>query len=211
MGTGGQRGAPGKGAGPGSGRRAVASEARRRQERKRALRKRIILAGIGLVVVVFLFQRATGGRKAASELASALTAGSCKVDQKTDAGDKHVPNTTYKVNPPAGGEHSVAVSPVVVVEPDGEVPPDPPLVHALEHGYVIIWYQPDIGDSQFEALAKVAEKRERDVLIVPRSSLSVPVAATAWHQRVLCDEVEAEPLAKFIDAYRNKGPEKIEH
>lgn len=213
MGTGKQRGAPGRGAGSGADRRGAASEARRRTERKRALRRRLILAGVGLALLALIFSRVTGGRKAASDLAAGLTAGSCKVDQRADPGGEavHVPDAKYDVNPPAGGAHSTQVASPVTVEPDGDPPPDPPLVHALEHGYVILWYQPDIPASQFEALVKVAERRERDVFVVPRPSLPVPVAATAWNRRLLCGELEEEPLSRFVDAYRNQGPEKIAH
>lgn len=211
LGTGGQGGASGRGSGSGGPRRAAASEDRRRREAKRALRKRLILAGIGVALVALIFQRVTGGRKAASDLAAALTAGSCKVDEKSDPGQEHVPSATYEVNPPAGGSHSVEVASLAVVEPDGAAPADPALVHALEHGYVILWYKPDIEASRFETLVKVAERRERDVFVVPRPSLPGPVAVTAWHQRLLCEEVEDKPLSRFVDAYRNQGPEKIPH
>lgn len=43
----------------------------------------------------------------------------------------------------------------------------------------------------------------------PRPSLEVPVAATAWHRRLLCGEVEPKTLRRFIDAYVNKGPERV--
>lgn len=41
--------------------------------------------------------------------------------------------------------------------------------------------------------------------------MPVPVAATAWKRRLLCQAVEPDALTAFIDAYVNEGPEKIEH
>jgi hypothetical protein len=63
-------------------------------------------------------------------------------------------------------------------------------------------------------MAKVqaaADRFERDTLVVERQSLTTPVAATAWGKRLLCGTVDSAPLERFIEEYRNKGPEKIPH
>jgi len=47
--------------------------------------------------------------------------------------------------------------------------------------------------------------------VLPRDSLTVDVAATSWGERLLCPTVETGPLQRFVEAYRNKGPERVDH
>ncbi|MGH9034450.1 MAG: DUF3105 domain-containing protein, partial [Acidimicrobiia bacterium] len=54
----------------------------------------------------------------------------------------------------------------------------------------------------------LGEEFSDETLVVPRASLDMPVAATAWHRRLLCTSFEEEPLKEFIRAYRDQGPEK---
>jgi len=54
-------------------------------------------------------------------------------------------------------------------------------------------------------------ERDKDVLVVERPTLTVPVAATAWGHRLLCQEVEREALVTFTGQYVNKGPEDVPH
>jgi hypothetical protein len=119
-------------------------------------------------------------------------------------------NVTYEVNPPSGGDHNPSPSPAGVFTVDN-TPPDAQIVHSLEHGYVTIWYRPDVDSATLDGLKAVASKYSRDVLVVPRASLEQPVAATAWHRRLLCERPDAEGLERFVKEYRNKGPEKVPH
>ena len=121
-----------------------------------------------------------------------------------------MPNPTYEVNPPAGGNHTPQAASAGVFTAE-TAPPDGQLVHALEHGYVVLWHRPDIDEPSLAALRDVAGKHARDVLIVPRASLPTPVAATAWHARLGCGSVEADTMERFITTFANQGPEKVPH
>lgn len=59
------------------------------------------------------------------------------------------------------------------------VPPDGQVVHALEHGYVALWYRPDTPAETLDTLRGVRNEFDRDVLLLPRANLPVAVAATA--------------------------------
>ncbi|HEX2040985.1 MAG TPA: DUF3105 domain-containing protein [Acidimicrobiales bacterium] len=113
----------------------------------------------------------------------------------------------YTVDPPSGGDHLSPSAPAGVYE-GAEVPPDGVLVHSLEHGYVILWYRSAEGG---EAARQVRDEHARDVLVVERPSLSVPVAATAWGHRLLCEEPDVAALSEFVEERRNKAPEKVPH
>lgn len=189
--------------------RAAAEKARRRAELKRQLAVgTVVLALIAVVVGLFYFR----GLKA-RRLDAALTGGSCTTDGRADptgpVGQNHIENPTYSVNPPAGGDHTGTVSePGVFTAAEA---PDGPVVHALEHGYIVIWHRPDLPPAEREKLVELQRSLARDVLLVERAGMPVPVAATAWGHRLLCQAVEPDALTAFTDAYVNKGPEKVPH
>jgi len=163
-----------------------------------------------VVVVGAIVFAAVRSRQRAEHLRSVLTAGSCRLDGKTDLGRDHVANPTYSVDPPSGGEHMA--SPAGPGEYGaGNAPPDGQLVHSLEHGYIVLWRQPGLADNDMTTLRGVLASFDRDVLLVPRATLRVPVAAVAWHHRLLCGQIEQPTLVKFVEAYRNKGPERVPH
>jgi hypothetical protein len=116
----------------------------------------------------------------------------------------------YQVDPPSGGDHLAAPASAGSYRV-GNVPADGNLVHSLEHGFVILWHRPDLADAQLDQMLDVAEPYARDVLVVPRASLPTPVAATAWHKRLQCPSLELDVLRRFVDEFRNDGPENVPH
>ena len=191
-------------------RLAAAEKARRR----RAVQTRAaVAAGVALIVLVVGFLVVSNNQDRAKEAASFET-GACDFDRKSDgdagAGRNHVANPTYKVDPPAGGDHNATAAPAGTYT-EANKPPDGQLVHSLEHGYVIIWHRPDLPPADLTALQELTQRHARDVLLVARSTLDQPIAATAWHARLLCGAPDVASLERFIDTYVNQGPEKIPH
>lgn len=175
-------------------------------------RKRWKLLALGLVASLALLSIGllinADERDRAERVLAALTAGDCRFDDRADAGRKHVEEPTYDVDPPAGGDHTPTPAPAGVYAED-DIPPDGDLVHSLEHGFIVLWYQPGIASEELDALVELHEASPGSTLVMPRESLDVPVAATAWHRRLPCSEgVEPEPLRTFIATYRNKAPEQ---
>ena len=187
-------------------------EAAQRQRRRRQLLKRGMVAGVVLVVAGVIATVVVSNRRASADTVRRLEAGACEFDRRSDAdqgpGRNHVPSPAYRVDPPAGGDHvTSAAAPAVYTSP---VPPDGQLVHALEHGDVILWHRPDVAPDVLGQLRDVASRYDRDVLVVPRASLTTAVAATAWHRRLLCPSFEAGPIDLFVRSFRDKGPEKVD-
>ena len=113
----------------------------------------------------------------------------------------------YRVDPPSGGDHlSPSAPPGFYV--GEQLPSDGVLMHSLEHGYVIVWFR---SEAEAQAAREVADEHPRDVLVVERPSLSVPIAATAWGHRLLCDEPDVGTLTEFARERRNQAPEKVPH
>ena len=199
--------------GPTRAERLAAAEAARR---RKALRNRaLVLGGIVALVAVLVFAVTNSRRSNARVIEQLEASGACNYDTRTDsdagAGRNHTSGTvSYEVDPPSGGNHNPAAAPPGVFTADTR-PADAQIVHSLEHGYVVLWHRPDIEPAQLEELRDLADRYDRDVLLVPRESMSEPVAATAWHRRLLCSQADTGALERFVTAYRNKGPEKVEH
>ena len=199
--------------GPTRSQRLAAAEAARR--RKAARNRGLVIGGI-VAVLVLLTVTVANSRRSNDRVVSKLEAsGACKYDTKSDTdngpGNNHVNgDIQYQVDPPAGGNHNPTASqPGVYTATDK--PPDAQIVHALEHGYVAIWYKSGVDAGQVDQLRTLANKYDRDVLLIPRDSMSPPVAATAWHRRLLCSRTDTAALEQFVTAYRNKGPENVPH
>ena len=93
------------------------------------------------------------------------------------------------------------------------LPGDGHLVHSLEHGFVIVWYRPGpVAAATLNGLRDLAG-RHRWVLVAPRPSMATPLAATAWHRRLLCPDSEGAagadgPIGSFVTTFRDRGPER---
>lgn len=185
--------------------------ARRARKRKAALTRAGIAGAVALLVAVVAVVVIRDKNDAKADQAR-LTAGSCTYDTKADRIDQppanHVPPASYKVDPPAGGNHDPSAAAAGLYDAAGQTAPkDASLVHSLEHGLVVIWHRPDLSEADLAAVNKVFDDHSNDVIVVPRASLQGKVAATSWGRRLLCDEVEPESLSEFVTLYRNKSPE----
>lgn len=193
----------------GPGRKEEVRAARQRADKRDALKRRLITAGLVVAALAAVGAYVVADRRGDEQLRQALTSGSCTVDTETDptapAGQSHVPAPSYAVDPPAGGDHLASAARAGVYEGQ-QVPPDGQLVHSLEHGYVIAWHAPGVPTEQ---LAAFAAEHEGDVIVAERPGLPVPVAATAWGQRLLCEQVEPAALSRFFEAHVGNGPEDV--
>ena len=193
--------AGGPGAGPpGEGRRNVRLGA-------------LVLVGLVGIVGLNLARGARSGDAPpalSGPLRASLERDGCTVDSRSDPGRNHVPQATYSVDPPAGGDHDPVPSAAGFYDTT-DVPTDGHLVHSLEHGYVIVWYRPAaVPAATVAGLRDLARVRDW-VLVAPRPAMGTALAATAWHRRLLCpDGADGPdgPIAKFVTAFRDQGPEK---
>lgn len=166
-----------------------------------------------------------------------------------DLGREHVPDGTkveYNSNPPTSGSHFADWTRAGVYE---QPISDGHLIHALEHGYVIVSYNceklskvsqvsrvfaheedlsstPSAGASPSgelkgdvwtsskcqelkKKLTDVAnEKKLSKLIVIPRPSLDTAIALTAWTRIDKSSSFDKERIARFIDAFRDRGPEK---
>lgn len=87
------------------------------------------------------------------------------------------------------------------------------LVHNLEHGYVIFWYnctlvtteQCDTLKSDLRSV--MDEANDYKVIAFPWSSTDVPVVATSWGRMLKMQTFDSELAAQMIQRNRNHAPE----
>src|SRR5439155_23852378 len=125
----------------------------------------------------------------------------------------------YPTNPPAAGKHFQSPA------DDGAystAPPDVMVVHAQEHGRVIIWFKPSLPRSDRASIKALFDKEKGyHLLLVPRAGMPYQVAATAWNMNpqplgtgllMGCPTVQArtfDALKDFYDENQGNGPEPI--
>ena len=195
---------------PNAPRRAELIEAANLARKRKARLTRLGIYGLvaALVAGVLAWQIVT--RRNAQRTITTMTAASCTYDTKSDPGrvNEHSSGAAFRVNPPAGGVHPATPASAGIYTEDN-LPGDGPVVHALEHGLIAIFYRPDVADEDLASLTKLARDYRNDLVLLPRSTLGGEVAATAWHRRLLCDEFELANLREFVAAYVGKGPERV--
>lgn len=117
-------------------------------------------------------------------------------------GERH----PYSTSTPTSGPHD----PFPTVPGFYETPQPPTkLVHALEHGMIVLYYdQPTPEDmEQLKSWASLYTGLWDGMVVTRLSGLGTNVIATAWRKKLELDAFDPEAVAAFIDAYRGRGPE----
>ncbi len=86
------------------------------------------------------------------------------------------------------------------------------LVHNLEHGYVIFWYNcaflEDAGCEVLKGqLQDVIDEAEYKVIAFPWASIDVPVVATSWGRMQAFENFDPGAASQFVKRNRNHAPE----
>jgi hypothetical protein len=126
-----------------------------------------------------------------------------------EIGQSHTP---YNSDPPTSGEHyPVWADPGFYGEQDQIA--DEYLVHNLEHGYVILWYDCDqLSSSECDALTSdiqsiISEYDGYKLIGMPRSGMDHPLILTSWGHMAVFDAFQADLIREYIDTYQNDAPE----
>lgn len=112
----------------------------------------------------------------------------------------------YATDPPTSGVHWPNWT-----EPGFYTRPEPKekLVHALEHGNIVIYYDQPPAEvlSQIRAWQRRFTGAWDGLVVVPKQGLGQTIELTAWIKLLRLETWDAALAAAFIDAYRGRGPE----
>ena len=182
-------------------RRLERREERWRQEDRERFRRRIRLAGLGVVGLLaagaiafgfwFAFLQPRPGE-------SVSTSGAFD--------HSGVPAGGYSTSPPTSGPHSPQAPPW------GKQNALPELlqVHALEHGGVLVQYKcPTPCPDLVQQLRSITREYDSKVILAPYSRMSSLIALTSWGKIDLLDEFDRERIEEFVKKNRNHAPENV--
>ena len=134
-------------------------------------------------------------------------------DELTTPGQGHLQSGVgfpYPTDPPYGGPHGVNLLPCGIYQ---DQQPPGSYLHTMEHGAVVIHYQPDVFANEDVAAVRrlgsqLLESGER-VIVQPNRTLSSPIVVASWGRLLPLAELEESAIRAFVDAFEDDGPESI--
>ena len=133
-----------------------------------------------------------------------------------DEGNQHVADgevITYKNYPPTSGTHYST--------PEGagfytNTVPEGNFVHSLEHGYIVLYYKPDLPDATKQQLKDLmttlpnGKYGKVKMVIVPYTQgMTTPLAIAAWDRILPLSDYNFDVIKTFYQQYVDKGPEDV--
>lgn len=121
-------------------------------------------------------------------------------------GEQHV---AYNSDPPTSGPHYAEPIPAGFYDTPQA---DEYVVHNLEHGHIVISYDCskltncDAVKQQLRNL--VASYDTWKIVAVPRVNRDTAIGVAAWGWLIKLDSYDEAQIRRFVDAWRNKGPEQ---
>lgn len=115
--------------------------------------------------------------------------------------------TCYSSNPPTSGPHGDTPAPRGIYS---EPIPREQLLHNMEHGGVVIWYNCSDCDETVASLREIAEgflRDGRDLVMTPYADMEADtIALTAWSRldKFSVDEYSEERLRTFVEAHERR-------
>ena len=176
------------------------------RNRKQKMTANLIWGGIGVAVITILGIILWQGVKPAAGQSFPIMASSPHIATDIDPGQ-------YNSDPPTSGLHYAETARIGFYDNNNYKFPAGYLVHNLEHGYVIIWYNCDLLDEAACTDLKAQIKSVMDelggtkLIAYPWPSLDVPVVMTSWGRMEKFENFDADKAKAFYRANLNKSPE----
>lgn len=180
-------------------------KARQREERRRAAatrgrRRRVVIWSAVVVGVAVIIVFLVAGSPLPEELS--------EVETFPQMGRDHLAQgetpPDYNSSPATSGDHSAAAAECGIYT--SEVP-DQVQVHNLEHGTVVIQYQPDLDPTEIQALQEYARTKAGHILVAPRADLDDPVVVTSWTRMLRLPAADIDTIDVYYDQFVFSGPE----
>jgi hypothetical protein len=177
---------------------------RRQQKQKTNLTVGGIVMGIAAIIGLIVWREA---RPAIGTKVEVLRSDHVEVGAPVDS----------PTNPPTSGSHYASPMPAGFYTKESTEyfsgDHDGYLIHSLEHGYVVFWYNCDLLDEQscntlLSDIQRVLDDFNGFKLIAfPRPSITHPLVMTAWGQMQEFVTFDAQLAEKFIKVNQPRAPE----
>lgn len=133
---------------------------------------------------------------------------------------EHIPEgqkaTNYNSDPPTSGQHYSEPAEAGFYE---EALPDERLVHNLEHGHIVVYYnctnlsESDCSDLKgsirqaMERAGVVSSTQTPKIVTVPRPDMQNLVTYTSWGRLYRAESFDEDEFLLFVEQNRNHAPE----
>jgi len=178
----------------------------RERNRKQKINASLVWGAVGIAIIeiigLIIWQ---GVRPAAGEAVSIMIS-SPHIPLDTDPGQ-------YNSNPPTSGLHYANELNARFYETNEYTFPAAYLVHNLEHGYVIFWYNCDLisesacTDLKTQIKSVMDELGGTKLIAYPWPSIDVPVVITSWGRLQKFESFDTDQVKAFYRANLNRSPE----
>ena len=186
----------------------------RETQKKQQVRKRILIyGGISLAIIAVIAVILLSVNNPANSIG-------LMGDEVAIPSSDHVPTDTlpgpFNSNPPAGGAHYATDFPSKFYqEADLATLPKNPqgyLVHSLEHGYVIFWYNCQVPKTDCAALKQTIQKvmdetGNTKLIAFPWTDMNIPLAMTSWGRILKFPNPDPVKMKQFVESNRYHAPE----
>ena len=188
----------------------MSKKTKRQQRREKQQRQqwisRLIWGTVGVAVlgvigfIVWQFAKPAAGE------AVPIMADTSHIETDSDPG-------TYNSDPPTSGPHYAQEANAGFFDANIYTYPAGYLVHNLEHGYVIFWYncnlldEPACSELKSQIRSVVDELGGIKVIAYPWESIDVPLVMTSWGRLQRFETFDAEEAKAFYRANLNRAPE----
>lgn len=184
----------------------------RARQRRSAPSRKPLWIGLGALALLLLGVLAFSLTRSSSDT---ITTANAKEETFPNEGRDHVSNTervTYQTNPPTSGKHWANTAQWGLYRDNP--PPDEQLVHNLEHGGVIVWFNPSqTSDDEYKQLLTIYQslsKEQYRTILTSRANMEHKIAMTAWGARLTLDAVDEKAIRAFFEKYILMGPECVD-
>jgi hypothetical protein len=183
------------------------------QKKERNQRNFLLYGGSGLVIIVVVIVVLLLVNRPPSP--GGLMGEEIAISSATHISNDAVPGP-YNSNPPAGGPHYETTLPTrfyqesdlagLAKNPQGH------LVHNLEHGYVIFWYNCQAVNTDCAALKQTIQTVMNEtggtkLIAFPWSDMNVPLTMTSWGRLLRFATPDAAVMKQFVERNRYQSPE----
>jgi hypothetical protein len=173
----------------------------KRSSRRSLGGRRVLGAGGAVLLVVVLgavlFATNVFGSDKLAGMKTLVKNGTCvETDFAKSMGRQHTTNPKTKVvytqsDPPTSGKHYQVPPPLMIYD---EPVPQWILLHALEHGNVLVQYGDKVSASDREALREAVLSHRVHTLMAPYPKLGKRVVYTAWQRMLSCTGFQKDAL-----------------
>jgi hypothetical protein len=190
-------------------------------QRQREIRQRRIRMGI-LIAIPVVILAVAGVVAFRANQAAALPGRNVATQGNAHIG-KGQEHASYNSRPATSGPHwNIPEEAPVAWGIYKEPIPDEAMIHNLEHGGIAIQYNcrdcPDLVERLEDFYRRYTTNpanrlplypQSTKIVVAPYDDMSTRIALTAWHRIDTFDAYDEERITRFVDAWRDKGPERI--